>query len=285
MQLIILALTWIPPILIAYRSQGFWQRLDHYSEQGNIHFKYQVLVIMDTSTDGSYVAWSTYQNFNQLQMDHLRVPILKARENDLNGDGLNDELSLRLEMPLLDSERVHGLKLMIIFDYLLSKFSYFQMESLAYVSHTSPLAGGSMEVVGDLSLQQTQPLGHKDVDTRYNESIIDGTSIYAESYSIPDILTRYTARNVSTVLDNSHTVWLSGRGADQPFTIKAHIRYREQHQILFTPGFWQLIKGGWIQYVSILVVFWFVFTKIKVFIFQNQLVTTIVERPFKDKTM
>ena len=45
---------------------------------------------------------------------------VQARENDLNGDGLSDELDLRLDMPLLDSERVYGVKLLIVFDYLLT---------------------------------------------------------------------------------------------------------------------------------------------------------------------
>ncbi len=57
---------------------GFWQRLDSFSEQPDVKFKYQLLVIIDTSTSGDYVTWSTYQNFNQLQMDRLRVPLLKV---------------------------------------------------------------------------------------------------------------------------------------------------------------------------------------------------------------
>ena len=58
---------------------GFWQKVDVYQEQPDVHFKYALFVIMDTSRDGDYVAWSTYQNFNQLQMEHLRVPLVKVR--------------------------------------------------------------------------------------------------------------------------------------------------------------------------------------------------------------
>ena len=39
-----------------------------------------------------------------------------------------------------------------------------------------------------------------------------------------------------------------------------------------------MIKWGWIQYVAILLIFLYIFERVKVFFFMNQLVTTIVER-------
>lgn len=36
-----------------------------------------------------------------------------------------------------------------------------------------------------------------------------------------------------------------------------------------------MIKFAWIQYVSILLIFLWVFERIKIFVFQNQVVTTI----------
>ena len=46
-----------------------------------------------------------------------------------------------------------------------------------------------------------------------------------------------------------------------------------------------MIKWGWVQYIAFLVLFWYILDKIEKFIFQNQLVTTIVQRPFKDKPL
>lgn len=43
----------------------------------------------------------------------------------------------------------------------------------------------------------------------------------------------------------------------------------------YQPGFWEMIKFAWVQYVSILLVFLWVFERIKIFVFQNQVVTTI----------
>jgi hypothetical protein len=59
------------------------------------------------------------------------------------------------------------------------------------------------------------------------------------------------------------------------FRIKAKIRY-SPFFIFYTPAFWEQFKYGWIQYISILIPFLFVFRLVKTFIFENQLVPTIV---------
>lgn len=43
----------------------------------------------------------------------------------------------------------------------------------------------------------------------------------------------------------------------------------------YQPGFWEMIKFAWVQYVSILLIFIWVFERIKIFVFQNQVVTSI----------
>jgi transmembrane protein 231 len=49
-----------------------------------------------------------------------------------------------------------------------------------------------------------------------------------------------------------------------------------------------MIKWGWIQYLAILLIFLYIFERVKIFVFRNQLVTTVVERstdPAKNKLM
>lgn len=45
--------------------------------------------------------------------------------------------------------------------------------------------------------------------------------------------------------------------------------------IRYQPGFWQLIKMAWIQYLAILFIFLFLFHRVKRFVFENQVVTTV----------
>ncbi len=49
----------------------------------------------------------------------------------------------------------------------------------------------------------------------------------------------------------------------------------------YQPGFWEMLKFAWIQYVSVLLIFLWVFQHIQAFIFQNQVLPTTTVAPFK----
>ncbi|XP_064599198.1 transmembrane protein 231-like [Liolophura sinensis] len=279
LQFLIVLLTFIPPLFVVYRSTGFWQREAYFREVPSITFKKQLLMVLELR-NGQYVTWSTYQNYNQLQQEHLRIPAIKTREEDSNSDGKFDKLILRLEVPLSSDEEVQGVHLLLMFRYKLQKFTTLTMESMAYLHYQSAAAGSEMWMVGDIRFKQKQPIGHKGIDNRYNISVIDSSSIYAEDFKLTKIFQSYSDRNLATVVDNSYYVWTAGRGADQPFVISANINYLED-VYLYTPGFWYLIKWGWVQYVAVLLIFLFAFDRIKIFIFQNQLVNTMVDSTTK----
>jgi transmembrane protein 231 len=59
------------------------------------------------------------------------------------------------------------------------------------------------------------------------------------------------------------------------FKINTNIRY-DPVQIYYTPAFWEQFKWGWIQYISVLIPFIYIFYLIKIFIFNNNLVDTVV---------
>ncbi|XP_041375384.1 transmembrane protein 231-like [Gigantopelta aegis] len=284
LMLVIFVLTFIPPLFVVYRSYGFWLKEAYYREWPDVTFKREMIVILELQDPGEYVTYSTYQKYNKLQEDRLRVPVIKAREVDINGDGRYDKLLLDIEMPLQDSENVIGVKLLTVYYYRLKKFSSFFMESLGYIEHFSPQAGAKLEIFGDIQLRQKEPLGHKGVDKRYNETLINTTSSFVETYELSTIFSRYLERNVTTQIGDQYKVWMSGRAQGKPFVITATVNYSEQ-VILYTPGFWYLIKWGWVQYVSVLVLFVFAFERIKVFIFQNQLVLTTVVSPYDQKKL
>ncbi|XP_065423802.1 transmembrane protein 231 isoform X2 [Chrysemys picta bellii] len=234
--LLLWALTYLPPLLVAYRSQGLWLKQSTYMEQPTVQFQYEVLLVAMTGADpGSFLAWSTFPAFNHLQEDQLRVP-------------------------------------------LISRMSTFVMQSMAFIQSSSPIPGSQLYVNGDLKLHQRQSLSHCGVDIRYNVSVINGTSPFASDYDLTNIIAAYQDRNVTTVLSDSNPVWLVGRAADAPFVINATIRYPVE-VILYQPGFWEMIKFAWIQYVSILLIFLWVFDRIKIFVFQNQVLTTIPVLP------
>ncbi|XP_004600574.2 transmembrane protein 231 [Sorex araneus] len=268
-------LTYIPPLLVAFRSHGFWPKRSSYEEQPSVRFQHQVLLValLAPGSDG-FLAWSTFPAFNRLQGDHLRIPLVSAREEDRNQDGKPDVLHFRLELPLRAAEHVLGVQLILTFSYQLHRMSMFVMQSMAYLQSSFAVPGAQVYVNGELRLQQKQPLGSSGLDTRYNVSVINGTSPFAWDYDLTRIVAAYQERNVTTVLTVPNPVWLVGRAAEAPFVIDAVIRYPLE-VIDYRPGFWEMIKFAWIQYVSILLIFLWVFERIKRFVFQNQVVTTI----------
>uniref|UniRef100_A0A8C3LZD3 Transmembrane protein 231 n=1 Tax=Chrysolophus pictus TaxID=9089 RepID=A0A8C3LZD3_CHRPC len=272
--LLIALLTYVPPLLVAYRSHGFWLKQNAYREQPTVRFRYEVLFVATTGPGpGSFLAWSTFPAFNRLQEDRLRVPLVSTREDDKNQDGKMDQLHFKLELPLRPTEHVVGVQLILIFSYHLYRMSTFVMQSMAFLQFFSPVPGSQLYANGDLKLNQRQLLNHCGLDTRYNVSVVNGTSPFASDYDLKNIIAAYRDRNVTTVFSDPNPIWMTGRAANTPFIIDATIHYPVE------PGFWEMIKFAWIQYVSILLIFLWVFGRIKMFVFQNQVFATTPVSP------
>uniref|UniRef100_A0A3Q3NMX4 Transmembrane protein 231 n=1 Tax=Labrus bergylta TaxID=56723 RepID=A0A3Q3NMX4_9LABR len=294
--IVVLCLTYIPPLLVAYRSQGFWIKRSTYEEQPVVRFQYQTLLVAATSTQGDYVAWSTFPHLNNMLGDNLRIPAVSVREEDQNQDGKLDRLTFRLELPLQPEEQVYSVQLLLTFSYQLFRMSTVVMQSLAYVQHSSSVPGAKLFISGDLRLQQKTPLPHRGLYNIYNMSVIDGSSPFASAYDLDNIIGSYQERNLTTVLSCPMPVWTVGRAAGSPFQLNVSsfkqivthpnplLMFDCHYVIFFTstltvstyrPGFWETIKFAWIQYVSVLLIFLWVFERVQRFIFQNQVLTTV----------
>ncbi|XP_022071801.2 transmembrane protein 231 [Acanthochromis polyacanthus] len=272
--LVVLGLTYIPPLLVAYRSQGFWVKRSTYEEQPVVKFQYETLLMAATSVQGDFVAWSSFSHLNNMLGNNLRIPAVSVREVDQNQDGKLDLLIFQLQLPLKPDEQIYSIQLLLTFSYQLFRMSTVVMQSLAYVQHSSSVPGAKLFISGDLKLQQRTPLPHRGLYNVYNVSVINGSSPFASSYDLDNIIRSYQDRNLSTVLSCPMPVWTVGRAAGSPFELNAEIRYPLE-VISYRPGFWETIKMAWIQYVSVLLVFLWVFERIQRFVFQNQVLTTV----------
>ena len=79
-------------------------------------------------------------------------------------------------------------------------------------------------------------------------------------------------------METPYLVWESGDSGN--FSIEVELQY-PQMTVEYYPGFWQLVKFAWIQYLAILVVFWWVLRYIQAFVFKNQIILTIRKRTEK----
>ncbi|KAJ3597005.1 hypothetical protein NHX12_003405, partial [Muraenolepis orangiensis] len=264
---IVLCLTYISPLLVAYRSQGFWVKRSTYEEQAVVRFQYQTLLVASTSTRGDYVAWSTFSSFNNMLGPNLRIPTISVQEQDQNQDGKLDRLILEVQLPLEPEEEVYSVQLLLTFSYQLFRMSTVVMQSLAYIQYSSPVPGGQLFVAGDLRLQQRVPLPHRGLYDVYNVPVIDASSPFASAYNLVAIIKAYQERNLTTVFSPSASNCL--------FAIKpSRASLNSPSLSTYRPGFWETIKWAWVQYVSVLLVFLWVFTRVQTFVFQNQVLPT-----------
>ena len=107
-QFFVVVLTFIPPLIIAYVTHGefrkswtrvlmrntnslifsnvvcfflltgFWLKESIYREQPDVRFKHEFVFIAQGNMQSSYLAYSTFQNFNQLLQKNLRIPLVKV---------------------------------------------------------------------------------------------------------------------------------------------------------------------------------------------------------------
>ncbi|XP_077166640.1 transmembrane protein 231 [Paroedura picta] len=272
------ALTYLSPLLLAYRSHGFWLRRSSYAEQPSVRFLHEVLLVGLTEGGGS-VGWSSFAACNRLLGARLRIPLVSAREEDINQDGVMDLLHFQLELPLQSTEQILGVQLILTFAYQLQRMSTFVMQSMAFLQSFSPVPGSQIVVNGDLKLYQRQPLGHCGLDSRYNVSVINGSSPFAQDYDLKNIVVAYQERNITTILSaNADPIWVVGRAPSDPFVIQAKIYYPVE-LIVYQPGFWEMIKFAWIQYVCLLLIFLWICGRIKTFLFRNHILDAVPVLP------
>ena len=132
-------------------------------------------------------------------------------------------------------------------------------------------SGRSLYVTGDIRLVQKQPLSHRGHDLRFHDSPLP--SVATGPQKLTDIVRDYAARNVSIRLDNAYQVWSRGAGA-QKFVVEVDINYPVE-SVEYRPGLWQVVKWGWVQYLSVLVIFIYLFNCVKTFVFSKQIVPTV----------
>jgi transmembrane protein 231 len=77
-------------------------------------------------------------------------------------------------------------------------------------------------------------------------------------------------------------VWNADRGAGQPFVARVTVRYAPQ-MFWYRPGFWQEIKYGWIQYLAILVPFYYLLASFRSFAFNNGVLISVIRPPLNAK--
>ncbi|XP_050690576.1 transmembrane protein 231-like [Eriocheir sinensis] len=265
--------TLMVPLLLVYRSQGLWVKEIHHREQPDVQFKHEMLLTLNTQ-QGSLV-WSTLPAFNTLMAQHLRVPLLQSHEEDQDHDGVQEGLELQVSVPLAAKELVYGATLTLTFYYALHQ-NQVVLEGLAHIQYQSGVPLAAVHTWGDLTLNQRTPLPPTGTYDVYNKPAMP-TSVSAADWRLDNILAQYWERNITTRLTNTYSVQKTGAGGDS-FTLTLHLRYPPQ-LVWYIPSLALLLKGAWIQYLSVLILVAYVTSSFKHWVFSSRLLPTWLHCP------
>uniref|UniRef100_A0A915J8A7 Transmembrane protein 231 n=1 Tax=Romanomermis culicivorax TaxID=13658 RepID=A0A915J8A7_ROMCU len=269
------------PLLIAFRSQGFWIKINSYDEWPTVNFKHKFLFCALLEND--HLFWSSYDFLNRAENRHLRPIILTSRQEDSDRDGRKDTLCITIKIPVTKNETIKSIKSFFIFDYRLEVYSKLRMEILIPVEFLIEPTGEA-SVVGDIKFVQKVPLLNHGFDNRYNVPLVTDPLEEEEPYydrgqntlNYENLLSSYLKRDFLCKLENVHVFYRIGRmdATKNEFLINLRIRYTKD-RFEYKTGFWELMKWAWIQYLSLLLIFVFFAKRIRSFVFGSNLLHVV----------
>merc|ERR1712166_1549112 len=127
----------ILPFVISYNIKPFWLKRSLLWSQPDVSFKYQMILMLEGSTTGSALVWSTYDQLNTMLQNKYRASDIQTREEDVNFDGKTDNIYISARIPLTSTETVNSVRMISFFDYQFEHKVNLQMEAAAYFEYSS----------------------------------------------------------------------------------------------------------------------------------------------------
>ena len=281
-----IALTLLPPFLLTFYTGDFWIQESFYSEQPRLANETKYILLAPNSDSNNRFFMSSYATLNQNFQEFAIPGSVIQSASDVDGDGLIDQYRISFDLTLTSTAAtLSSINVWLIFPYELRGRQRITMETMALISIVPPsefTAGTNKNITayGQLTFQQKMAIQNSGNDSTYNRSIIPTDNSLSTPGSLDSILDEYFTRKYYTSYQNQYT-WLTPRTTTTDtnrITISIVLNCGRQ-SIRFRPGFWQAFKWGWIQYISVLLPFLAVFNRMKLFVFSNQLVRTLVPFP------
>lgn len=274
-------------LVIAFACGGFWIKYTNDLLQATVHYSGDALLLLEgdnPSAPTNSLLWSTSSTLNEEFRDNYIVANVQSGEIDTNNDGKPDMIEWLATVP--STVPIHSVKLLLQFTYYFRE-SYpnlrLQMYSLAYIEASSPVPGGTLYADGELLFVQRNPLQEGSYYDVFNNPMLwsipgnGGPQAVQATIDLEfqSIITRYQARNYSTLYSNFYPVW-QGSSGQGFFTMSAMIRIPYNQQVLYRPTVFTNIKWAWIQWLATFAFFWFIAAWAEYFIFRYRFLDTRV---------
>ena len=251
----------IVPYLLCRAGEGrFWMTENFYREKPRLSFKYNFLLALQTN-ETQEIFVSSEDGLNMVVSRSYRPATVSMQETE-------NSFVFEASVPLLESEKVMTGQCLLFFDAAFDHKVRFSTEAVAHTSFGSPLGLSRLDTKGSLALRQSKPLGVRNhVSQLYPEQtplLNDSPSPSAEDGDINRILLEYRNRNVRLDFVESYPIAFPPNAAnDGLFRVKMEVSNNELQRVEYVPRIGEVLKDGWIRYLSIYVVCWFVLDNFK----------------------
>ena len=68
-------------LYVPMNFQGFWQKIETFEEQPDIHFEHDLIVQLETEDPDKTLSWSTMNNYNSHLENRIRTPTIQVRKS------------------------------------------------------------------------------------------------------------------------------------------------------------------------------------------------------------
>lgn len=282
----LLLISIVLPFFLAFSTYDFWKMQETYYEQAKVLYRKELLICIQsesTSISGSSVSSTTSSHFfstlgklNEMYFESLFPMTIDSSLIDFNFDKYPDsyEFNITANIP---SSQIRNIKVLSFYDYRIKKRINLDMIGMALANIDTPSGAGYVFIDGSLDFQQQSLLKKsKIVNTYYNQTVLSNSS--AAENSLDKLIMRFNDRNFTTKYNYDYTTVQLDQGYAQVF-LKVRVPVYQKFQ--YSPGFLEVMKFSWIQYLSLLIpVGYFVYSFAQ-FIYSNQILESQVN--FSDK--
>lgn len=177
-----------------------------------------------------------------------------------------------------------------MFRYQLNSRVKIEMDTMAYVFHSSGLPLSSLTTRGDIALRQKYPLEIRKTETVLydNEKMLDDTSAFfkhdvtditemvMDRYAQRDYAAEYKPRYISSTRALSSESLSDDIGSDDPHKERYYFSFTMMidiptQDISYIPTFSDVIKDAWIKYLSVFILLCVLLRQLCSIVYSNQM--------------
>jgi len=241
------------PFMVLIISPQFWLFTSSTYEQPKVLLTGEYyLNVLTTESSKSYCSIaSIHKEFSDQGL--ALSPIIQATQDDINNDGYNDFINLKITVPT-NADLVRQVNLMIGLDYGFLVTSDISMNSVVFMNFATSSGTSRVSAIGEIQLTQREPL----YPTKTRRVLYESQKIFDvlgnEGYQAA--FDAYHTRNDTLYFSGTKGIGVIGNANTLEIDVKLTIPAIQE--ILYQQPLFEVMKFAWVQYVAFFVTIYMV---------------------------